>query len=92
MYVRSAQLNRVKLGGESPSAANISALKTGAETVWTGFPIAILGWRILDMAARDSVGDPLTEAEATPQTEVDMEVEKVLETAKQDKVALPKRK
>jgi 2-C-methyl-D-erythritol 2,4-cyclodiphosphate synthase len=32
------------------------------------------------------------EAEATPQTEVDMEVEKVLETAKQDKVALPKRK
>jgi 2-C-methyl-D-erythritol 2,4-cyclodiphosphate synthase len=32
------------------------------------------------------------EAEAIPQTEVDMEVEKVLETAKQDKVALPKRK
>ena len=32
------------------------------------------------------------EAEATPQTEVDMEVEKVLETAKQDKVALPKGK
>jgi ribose transport system substrate-binding protein len=64
--LRSANLNRVKLGGESPSAANISALKTGAETVWTGFPIAILGWRILDMAARDSVGDPLTEAEAAP--------------------------
>jgi 2-C-methyl-D-erythritol 2,4-cyclodiphosphate synthase len=31
------------------------------------------------------------EAEATPQTEVDAEVEKVLETAKHEKVALPKR-
>jgi ribose transport system substrate-binding protein len=57
---------KVKIGGETPTAADIKALKTGQENVWIGFPIAILGWRIADMAARDSVGDSLTAAEATP--------------------------
>ena len=65
--LRSAGMGgKVNIGGETPAAANITALKRGTETVWTGFPIAILGWRIADMAGRDSVGDPLTKAEATP--------------------------
>ena len=57
---------KVKIGGETPAAANLAALKTGTEEVWTGFPIGILGYKVADMAARDSVGDDLAPAEKAP--------------------------
>ena len=52
----------VKLGGESPDAPNIAALKSGTEALWTGFPTDVLGWRIADAFARAFNGDDLTPA------------------------------
>jgi ribose transport system substrate-binding protein len=44
--------NKVKIGGESASTANITALKKKDEDVWTGFAAKIHGWRRIDAAAR----------------------------------------
>ncbi|MGD0704446.1 MAG: substrate-binding domain-containing protein [Trebonia sp.] len=53
---------QVKIGGETPSAANLQALRNGTEAVWAGFATSILGWRVVDMLARQSVGDSLAPA------------------------------
>jgi len=53
---------QVKVGGETPSPANLQALRNGTEAVWTGFPTSILGWRVVDMLARQFVGDNLAPA------------------------------
>ncbi len=50
---------KVKIGGESASTANITALKKGEENVWTGFAAAIHGWRRIDALARIFNGDDL---------------------------------
>lgn len=52
-----AGITDVKIGGESPDAPNIQALKDGTEVLWTGFPTVILGWRIADAFARAFNGD-----------------------------------
>jgi ribose transport system substrate-binding protein len=49
----------IKIGGETPSSTNLQALRDGTEAVWPGFPTSILGWRVVDMLARDTVGDDL---------------------------------
>ncbi|KAB2340398.1 sugar ABC transporter substrate-binding protein [Actinomadura rudentiformis] len=56
---------KVKIGGETPSPANIAALKAGTEEVWTGFAATILGWRDVDMLVRHFNGDSLDTANTT---------------------------
>ena len=58
-----AGLSDVKVLGESPTEANIGAIKDGTEAAWTGFPNTILGWRVMDMWARHFNGDDLAPAE-----------------------------
>ena len=53
---------QVKIGGETPSAANLQALRNGTQAVWAGFATSILGWRVVDMLARQFVGDSLAPA------------------------------
>jgi len=53
---------QVKVGGETPSETNLEALRSGDEAFWTAFPTSVLGWRVVDMAARHFVGDDLTPA------------------------------
>ena len=53
---------QVKIGGETPSTANLQALRSGTEAVWAGFPTSILGWRVVDMLARYFDGDSLAQA------------------------------
>ena len=58
--LRGAQLgSKVKIGGESASIANITALKNKDEDVWTGFAAKIHGWRRIDAAARVFNGESL---------------------------------
>ena len=58
-----AGLGDVKVLGESPTEANLGAVKAGTESAWTGFPNTVLGWRIMDMWARHFNGDDLAPAE-----------------------------
>ncbi|HEU5267721.1 MAG TPA: substrate-binding domain-containing protein [Jatrophihabitans sp.] len=51
--------NKVKIGGESASTANITALKKNQQAVWTGFAAAIHGWRRIDALVRIFNGDSL---------------------------------
>ena len=53
------QGTKVKIGGESASIANITALKKKDEDVWTGFAAKIHGWRRIDAAARVFNGESL---------------------------------
>jgi ribose transport system substrate-binding protein len=58
--LRGASLaDKVKIGGESASTANITALKNKDEDVWTGFAAKIHGWRRIDAAARVFNGESL---------------------------------
>lgn len=57
--------DRVKIGGDAPTAANIAALRSGTEEMWVGFAVTILGWRDIDMLARHFVGHPLDVADQT---------------------------
>lgn len=57
--LNAAGLNSVKVLGETPAEANIEAIKSGAESAWTGFPTIILGWRIMDLWARHFNGDDI---------------------------------
>jgi ribose transport system substrate-binding protein len=50
--LRGAGATKVHIGGESASTANITALKSKSEDVWTGFAAKIHGWRRIDAAAR----------------------------------------
>ncbi len=56
---------KVKIGGETPTTANIEALRAGTEEVWTGFAATILGWRDADLLARYFNGDDLDRANRT---------------------------
>ncbi len=61
--LKSAGLDgQAQIAGETPSAANVQALRDGTEAVWPGFPTSILGWRVVDMLARSFVGDDLAAA------------------------------
>ena len=54
-----SQGTKVKIGGESASIANITALKNKDEDVWTGFAAKIHGWRRIDAAARVFNGESI---------------------------------
>jgi ribose transport system substrate-binding protein len=51
--------DKVKIAGETPTVANIKAVKDGTELAWTGFAAPVLGWRTVDAAARHVNGDPI---------------------------------
>jgi ribose transport system substrate-binding protein len=57
---------KVKIAGETATAANLAGVKSGAELAWTGFAAPVLGWRIVDAAARKVNGDDLGPANSTP--------------------------
>jgi ribose transport system substrate-binding protein len=63
----SAGLNgKLKIAGETATAANLQGVKAGTELAWTGFAAPVLGWRIVDAAARKANGDDLAEASSAP--------------------------
>ena len=51
--------DKVKVGGETAGTANVSALKAGTESAWTGFPAEIHGMYRVDALARILNGEPL---------------------------------
>ncbi|MCZ4549686.1 MULTISPECIES: substrate-binding domain-containing protein [Mycobacteriales] len=55
--------DQVRFAGQSPSPENLKSLKDGDDSVWVGFPIQIIGWRVLDMLARQFNGDSLQPAD-----------------------------
>ncbi|MBC7630958.1 substrate-binding domain-containing protein [Aeromicrobium sp.] len=61
--MQAAGLSDVEVSGETPAEANIEAIRAGTEAGWTGFPVYILGWRVIDMWARHFNGDDLAPAE-----------------------------
>ncbi len=58
--------DKVKVAGETPSVANLQAVKAGTELAWTGFAAPVLGWRTVDAAARYLTGDQLAPASTSP--------------------------
>jgi ribose transport system substrate-binding protein len=55
---------KVKTLGNSPSPTQLQYLKEGKETAVLGVDLAVLGWTLLDQAARQMVGQPLAGDEA----------------------------
>src|SRR4051812_21578042 len=58
--------DKVKIAGETATAANLQAVKDGSELAWTGFAAPVLGWRTVDAMARFVNGDDLAPASAAP--------------------------
>jgi len=58
--LRAGGLTGINIIGEVPSETNIANLKTGAEQAWAGYPVDILGWRVMDVLARHFAGADLT--------------------------------
>ena len=55
--------DQVTFAGQTPTPDNLKSLKDGDNSVWVGFPVQILGWRVIDMLARQFNGDDLAPAE-----------------------------
>jgi len=65
--LKSAGLSgKVKIAGETATAANLQGIKDGSELAWTGFSSGVLGWRVVDGFARHSIGDDMTAVDTTP--------------------------
>ncbi len=56
--------DQVTFAGQTPTPDNLKSLKDGDNSVWVGFPVQILGWRVVDMLAREFNGDDLAPADA----------------------------
>jgi ribose transport system substrate-binding protein len=56
--------DQVTFAGQTPTPDNLKSLKDGDNSVWVGFPVQILGWRVIDMLARQFNGDDLAPADA----------------------------
>ena len=69
--LKQAGLSGVQIVGEVPEPANLANIKAGTELAWAGYPIDILGWRIVDTIARHFGGADVAAAEAV-QTPVQM--------------------
>jgi ribose transport system substrate-binding protein len=52
-------LDKVTIGGETPTQKNLEDMKNGANQAWTGFSGPILGYRDADMMARFFNGEAL---------------------------------
>ena len=50
--LKTAGLQGINVIGIVPTEANLAALKSGTETAWVGYPVDILGWRMMDTLAR----------------------------------------
>lgn len=51
--LRGASLtDQVTFAGQTPTPDNLESLKGGDNSVWVGFPVQILGWRVIDTLAR----------------------------------------
>ncbi len=50
--LKTAGVQGVNIIGITPAEANLAALKSGTETAWVGYPLDILGWRLMDTLAR----------------------------------------
>jgi ribose transport system substrate-binding protein len=59
-----AGISGVKILGVAPDPSDLEAVRNGTETAWVGTPIAYLGWRAVDAAARFANGDSETETDA----------------------------
>ncbi|OZF40396.1 hypothetical protein CH295_01280 [Rhodococcus sp. 14-2483-1-2] len=63
--LRGASLtDQVTFAGQTPTPDNLESLKGGDNSVWVGFPVQILGWRVIDTLARQFNGDDLAAADA----------------------------
>ncbi|MDV6229843.1 MULTISPECIES: sugar ABC transporter substrate-binding protein [Rhodococcus] len=63
--LRGASLtDQVTFAGQTPTPDNLESLKGGDNSVWVGFPVQILGWRVIDTLARHFNGDDLAAADA----------------------------
>ncbi len=58
--------DKVKIAGETATAANLQAVKDGTELAWTGFAAPVVGWRTIDAFARFANGDDLAPASESP--------------------------
>jgi ribose transport system substrate-binding protein len=58
--------DKVKIAGETATAANLQAVKDGTELAWVGFAAPVLGWRTIDAMARAVNGDDMGPANETP--------------------------
>ena len=57
--VKAAGFTDVKTIGATPIQANIDGLASGTDEAWVGVSNVILGWRLMDAAARSFNGDPI---------------------------------
>lgn len=55
---------QVTFAGQTPTPDNLKSLKDGDNSVWVGFPVQILGWRVVDMLARQFEGGDLAAADS----------------------------
>ena len=62
--VKGAGLEGIHIVGEVPTQANLANLATGEEAAWTGYPVDILSWRMIDLLARHFGGDDVAAAAA----------------------------
>ncbi len=62
--LRGASLQeQVTFAGQTPTPDNLESLRGGDNSVWVGFPVQILGWRVIDMLAREFAGEDLAVAD-----------------------------
>jgi len=52
----------VKVVGWAPTAENIKATAAGTESAWLGYPVSIVGWRVMDQFARILGGEEIVVA------------------------------
>ncbi|MFF0148721.1 sugar ABC transporter substrate-binding protein [Amycolatopsis sulphurea] len=64
--VKTSGLQGVNIIGESPSKANLEAVKSGTETAWAGYPVEMMAWRTVDAVARHFAGAHVDEGVSIP--------------------------
>lgn len=64
--IRTAGLSGVNIIGEVPTEANLAHLTSREEQAWAGYPVDILGWRMMDTLARHFEGSDLAAPVAIP--------------------------
>jgi ribose transport system substrate-binding protein len=60
--VKAAGLTGLHIGGLTADTPNLAGLKSGAETVWTGYSLPIVAYRQVDSMARKFEGMPILSA------------------------------
>jgi ribose transport system substrate-binding protein len=60
--VKAAGLTGLHIGGLTADTPNLAGLKSGAETVWTGYSLPIVAYRQVDSMARKFEGTPILSA------------------------------